>query len=1063
MRRIFNESNVMYLLFFADVHNMIENGDELMATNRIIDTSKNQGIGNIYSQDKQKKNILLSTGNIFYGEVTENSSQNLKINIQQNGKNQEMLLQMNSGKDDFKQGDLVKLKILEGTQDTLRVSLEKVTAQGQGAQNHDPTKDKVNVGSGKPVLKTEADSYGGNGSKGVGVVAQGKQIETMLSESEYKTLLKEGYDLTKMSVPMLNQFLQLHQKHTGGDFTSSSVDKIQKFSKQVDKIQNMTTQEAVQFLLSDKTATVSEMYKSLYSGGNQLPEYTMSEKEFQDIQENVEQRLESVAINNSENMLTMSKELVMRGGALDQRSLDVLSFIHQENTNEDILKMAQRQFGNNEKLDAYFIGNIEETKAIPSQEELEKVVLDLKKIEINDVRGLILQNKPVTIQNAIEHKKAEGEEQKSYNLELISPDVAGRVQEEVENLNILRYQMSVKAALRLSLQGLDVRVTPLNTLRQATEALDTEHFVDGGLEIDRSEHAITQNSSESVSKNEIHIMPKDVWQAWQRGMATLNGSTTQVIAQVANDDTVKSVSMNMLLEKAKQGAERYDMLRTEIRPDLGDHIQKAFANVDAILEDLQLEITTYNQRAVEILGRNNMEITPEHIQQIKRIDLPLQELQGKLMPQHIVSLLKDGKDMMSMPLGDLLEQVKQQDKDYEENTIDRMIKSLHHLLKDDELPKQTKDAVVGVYRLMNTISSTHNAAVGFLLERKLPVTLENLFEASKYIQQTKNQQGKMDVALGEEAGLLEKVNMSRPSIMEQISSGYYEKEQKLQAFMQNPLTEEDAVNQVLEKIQGDVEAEDYQKLDRMLEKMSQMPLEMLDKIKAHMDEFTLEEFELFEKIQKEPLNLREVFGKIGNEEIEQLLEAYMQDLDLADPQRKNINQQIQKLKEKMVTKSLKEDVVQESYNQLKDVETHQRLEAKMVEENNYHTLPVMVNQQMQEMHIFYSYQQPTTDRPEPSSAIYMQLTTEHMGTANIRVRFEDRPEVTMFATTEQGQEKMEAYESQIRQVLQELDLSTPQLNYAKFDMPKPLQVSKEEGKRSQHVKRYQDSNYEQVI
>ncbi len=124
--------------------------------------------------------------------------------------------------------------------------------------------------------------------------------------------------------------------------------------------------------------------------------------------------------------------------------------------------------------------------------------------------------------------------------------------------------------------------------------------------------------------------PQQVWTLWQSNMARINGATTQLIADVSQALPTNQISINTLLARAKAGTERYDTLRTQVRPDLGDRIEKAFSNVDAILKDLELETTLYNQRAVEILGRNNMEITRENIQKIKLIDLPLQRTSKKI-------------------------------------------------------------------------------------------------------------------------------------------------------------------------------------------------------------------------------------------------------------------------------------------------------------------------------------------------------------------------------------------------------------------------------------------------
>ena len=65
-----------------------------------------------------------------------------------------------------------------------------------------------------------------------------------------------------------------------------------------------------------------------------------------------------------------------------------------------------------------------------------------------------------------------------------------------------------------------------------------------------------------------------------------------------------------------QANESYETLMTAPRSDMGDSIKKAFSNVDDILQDLQLDTSETNRRAVRILAYNNTEITPENIMEV---------------------------------------------------------------------------------------------------------------------------------------------------------------------------------------------------------------------------------------------------------------------------------------------------------------------------------------------------------------------------------------------------------------------------------------------------------------
>ena len=74
------------------------------------------------------------------------------------------------------------------------------------------------------------------------------------------------------------------------------------------------------------------------------------------------------------------------------------------------------------------------------------------------------------------------------------------------------------------------------------------------------------------------------------------------------------------LDKAR---EAYETLFTEPRPEYGDSIQKAFSNISSLMEEMGIENTEYNQRAIRILGYNRMEITKEAIDEVKAYDTVL--------------------------------------------------------------------------------------------------------------------------------------------------------------------------------------------------------------------------------------------------------------------------------------------------------------------------------------------------------------------------------------------------------------------------------------------------------
>lgn len=106
-------------------------------------------------------------------------------------------------------------------------------------------------------------------------------------------------------------------------------------------------------------------------------------------------------------------------------------------------------------------------------------------------------------------------------------------------------------------------------------------------------------------------------------------------------------------ESFERANESYETMMTAPRRDMGDSIQKAFANVDDILTDLGLETSEANERAVRILAYNNQEITEESILQMKAKDEAVQRCFRNMTPSVVREMIKEGINPLDMSIDEL--------------------------------------------------------------------------------------------------------------------------------------------------------------------------------------------------------------------------------------------------------------------------------------------------------------------------------------------------------------------------------------------------------------------------
>ena len=173
--------------------------------------------------------------------------------------------------------------------------------------------------------------------------------------------------------------------------------------------------------------------------------------------------------------------------------------------------------------------------------------------------------------------------------------------------------------------------------------------------------------------------------------------------------TIETVHIDTIADVAAAGREMrlrmessYESVGTEVRADLGDRISKAFSNVNDILEDLQLEPTAMNQRAVRILGYNRMELTRENILSMKEYDDKVTTLVRELRPQVVAELIRRKENPLEMSLDELGEKVSQISEELTQDDVS-FRKYLWKLDHSGGISEEERKSMIGIYRLLDKV------------------------------------------------------------------------------------------------------------------------------------------------------------------------------------------------------------------------------------------------------------------------------------------------------------------------------------------------------------------------
>lgn len=331
-----------------------------------------------------------------------------------------------------------------------------------------------------------------------------------------------------------------------------------------------------------------------------------------------------------------------------------------------------------------------------------------------------------------------------------SPDLA----EDIHGRRLLeeiRLSMTVEANLRLLRSGCQIETAPLEEL--VTKLKEAEESYSKALmgQVD---------DTKTGEKASLYQETLDI-------LKGIGSSPAAILWRVSRTDTLREVhaygnSQRLAYEKAGQS---YEALMTAPRKDMGDSIRKAFRNVDDILQDMDLELSEENRRAVRILGYNRVEITRENISRIRDKDDLLSGVVKEMKPGRVLNMIREGVNPLTMSLEELKNYLDGQTDTADE--IESYSKFLYKLEKQNDITGEERDAYIGIYRLVRQIEKGDNAALGALWQSGGEFTLGNLLTAVR-----SSRRGPMDYSVDDKFGGVSVRDTGVESITSQIAGAY---------------------------------------------------------------------------------------------------------------------------------------------------------------------------------------------------------------------------------------------------------------------------------------------------
>jgi HAMP domain-containing protein len=337
-----------------------------------------------------------------------------------------------------------------------------------------------------------------------------------------------------------------------------------------------------------------------------------------------------------------------------------------------------------------------------------------------------------------------------------SHEAEGAGYEEIRakrQLEEIRLKMTLEAAAQLEKKGFSIETRQLeevvDALRELEDNYYQRYFLEAGTEATELSLQTLKDTTQSIEA--LKYLPNYILGS------TLSLRSTQTIPGLLAEGS-------KLQSDLSRAGMAYETLMTLPNREYGDSIAKAFANMGSLLEELKIENTESNQRAVRILGYNRMEITQEAIEQVKAYDLQVNSLIQNLHPAVTVRMIKDGINPLETPIQELNRIIDNMKEEQGITTQEKFSTYLRNLEKTEGLTDQERKAYIGIYRLLYNVEKSDGAALGAVIHSNREVTLENLLSAVQTMKK-----GRLDSVINDEFGLLQKTAGSSDTMAAQLS------------------------------------------------------------------------------------------------------------------------------------------------------------------------------------------------------------------------------------------------------------------------------------------------------
>lgn len=628
-----------------------------------------------------------------------------------------------------------------------------------------------------------------------------------MTESDYKALEEEGMSLEKFELERLDRMLlrikaqrdmeeqglidqkeKLIQNVQAGQnmaldysankelidrlkdsnipVTKANLIRIASGEEKAEAVLSMSGQARYYLIKNRMEPTLDNIYKASYSA-SQAKEATVDESQWESVKPQAEKIMEEAGFPVNEDTLNSAKWLMGHNLGITENNLWAswdLNEIKSNLTKDDITDkiIASLAKGDTSSPSLSFLAKGQTERAIENIDSISDTAIQSAVSKRTEGEADLLSIRDLYKEQKQSEDGSNGQAAENTDKASDKEKLAGASSDEIDiktvtvrrRLEEIRLKLTTEAGADLLKRGIRLETDSLQKIVEGLKETEDKYY-----------RSLLQEGNVSESDENVEAVKSSLQKIGElkSAPAALLGVTIHSWQQETPDSLVTAAGDY----KRNTAAQSYETLMTRPRSDMGDSLSKAFQNSEGLLNELGLEATEANKRALRILGYNNMPVTSENMDLVKLHDAQVNNVMKNFHPSVAVEFIRKGINPSDMPIEELNDQINAVKEEMGISGEERFSKFLWKLEKNNGITEEEKKSFIGIYRLINTVEKSDGAALGAVIKADQDLTLKNLLTAVR----TKKSGG-IKADIDDEFGTLTELNTKGESITEQVNTAY---------------------------------------------------------------------------------------------------------------------------------------------------------------------------------------------------------------------------------------------------------------------------------------------------